>query len=305
MHILIIDGQFLIYKSMFSHQKLTANFGDIAIISGIPFGFLKAVIDMKIEFMPDFIFVTFEGHPLLKKAIYPEYKAKGRKLEIDISTESNLVKSILRSMNIPALFSSGYEGEEVSKYIYSNGVKKDDFARFYTNDEDAFALIRRNFILINNIDGQYYEIGKEELFREHGITPKQAREIKILAGCSSDNVPGFEGIGKGFAKYLVKKYGSAKKVVQNIEEKEKRYVRLNEIVANNSTKLNLMTQLTRIETPGTVNLSKGSIEMDHIETLRALECRTLLKGANRRILNLIVKDQNKWYRKMTKRMGLI
>lgn len=303
MQILIIDGQFLIYKSLFSHQKLTANFDGLQVISGIPFGFLKAIIDMKARFMPDFILVTFEGHPLIKKAIYPPYKQKRQKLEIDIKMEGEITKALLYSLKIPALFAPGYEGEEVAKFIRNRGMKKGDFAWFYTNDHDAFALIRKQFVLINNVDGNYYTMDKKELMAQYGITPKEAREIKILAGCSTDNVAGFDGIGEKFAKYLIKKYGTAHKVVKEIEE-EGKYARLNEIVAKNARKYLIMKKATQIEEPGYIRLTKRSIKANYQPLLGALECRTLLKGANKRVLKIIAEDQKRHYKKMNKRLGV-
>jgi 5'-3' exonuclease len=302
MQILTIDGQFLIYKSLFSHQKLTADFNGLQVISGIPFGFLKAIIDMKAKFVPDFILVTFEGHPLLKKSIYPQYKEKRQKLEIDIKLEGNLVRAILHSLRIPALFAPGYEGEDVAKFIRNHGVRKKDFGWFYTNDHDAFALIRNNFVLINNVDGNYYVMDKEALLEQHDITPKEAREIIILEGCNGDNVEGFAGIGPAFAKYLIKKYGTARRVVRDINETEKKYIRLNDLVAKSAKNLTLMKEVTGIQLPGYVRISDSKIKESYTEILDLLECHTLMKGANKRILKLIAADQKKWYKKMAKRL---
>ena len=45
MKFIIVDGQFLVYKSLFSHTRLTTTFKGKEIISGMPFGFLKAIIE--------------------------------------------------------------------------------------------------------------------------------------------------------------------------------------------------------------------------------------------------------------------
>ena len=181
-------------------------------------------------------------------------------------------------------------------------MRKNDFAWFYTNDQDAFAMICNNFVLINNIDGQFYIMDKETLLEQHDVTPKEARQIKILAGCNTDNIAGFDGIGEKFATYLIKKYGTARKVVKEINETEPKYVRLNDLVAKSAKKLTLMKEVTAIMVPGYVRIDTSKIKGSHIDILEELECHTLLKGANKRILRLIEKDQKKRYNKMTKRL---
>jgi len=304
MKFLIIDGQFLTYKSLFSHQKLTATFRDKEIISGIPFGFIKAMIDMKIKFNPDFILVTWEGHPLIKKSIYPQYKEKREPLEIDIHTESEVTKAILKSLQIPNLFHKGYEGEDIANYIKRKLDGKNRFGYFYTNDSDAFAMIRNRFVLINNVDGEFLIMDKEELKKEKGLTPRQAKEIKILAGCRTDNVAGFKGIGNEFATYLIKKYGTARRVTKNINETESKYVRLNKLIRKDLKLLDTMTYITKILIPDEVQLARCSIKGKYTNLLAELECHTLLKGANKRILKAISKNQKKLKNKVIEELEL-
>jgi len=297
---LIIDGQFLIYKSLFSHKNLTTEFKGKEIISGIPFAFLKAIIDMKIEFMPDFIFCTWEGHPLIKKKAYPKYKESRKPLEIDISTESNITRALLKSLKIPNLMSSGFEGEDVANYIKKKVVCEKNMGYMYSNDHDTFAMIRSNFVIINNKDGNYYIIDKQVLKEEYDLTPGQARQMKIIEGCSSDNITGFKGIGPVYAKYLIKKYGSAKKVIDNINETEKKYIKLNEIVRENAKFYSSLKYVTQIFCPTYVTIMKPRITGKYKNLLKEMECNTLLKGTNKKILELIRDDQKKLYHKIMK-----
>ena len=304
MKYLIIDGQFLIYKSLFSHQRLVTDFEEREIISGIPFGFLKTIIDIKIKFMPNFIKTTFECHPLIKKQVYPPYKENRKKLDIDIDTEIEITRAILKSLHIPNLFSPGYEGEDIAKFIKKKITKKKNLCYFYTNDHDAFALIANNFILINNVDGEFVEIGLQELKSHYDITPKQARQIKIIEGCGSDNIIGFKGIGPTYAKYLIKKYKTAKKVVTEINETKSNLVKLNKIVKDNAKYLTTMTYVTKILCPEFVKNCTVKMKSNHYDLLQTMECRTLLKGASRRIINLIHKDQKKYYKKTLIKIGI-
>ena len=53
---------------------------------------------------------------------------------------------------------------------------------------------------------------------EFGYTPAQAIDIQTLAGDSTDNIPGVQGIGQKTAVKLVRKYGSAEAVVSHADE---------------------------------------------------------------------------------------
>lgn len=304
MKVLIVDGQFLIYKSLFSHQRLTATWNDESeVISGIPFGFLKALIDMKVQYTPHFIITTWEGHPLHKKKIYKPYKQKRKPLEFDINTEIEITRALLTALKIPCVYSPGFEGEDVANYIRRKYIRDKHRGYFYTNDHDAFAMIRRNFVLINNVNGQYYKLTRKGLKNEYDLTPKQAKHIKILAGCNSDNVEGFKGIGEKFATYLIKKYGTAHRVVKYINETESKYHRLNALVAKSAHNLDLMTYATAIQTPKFVQPTGNSVACtDHLELLADLECVSLTKGANRKVLKSIQAIQAKKYKKITKKL---
>lgn len=294
MKFLIIDSQYLIYKSLFAHKHLTATWQGKQVISGLPFGYIKALVDMKATLAPDFIVTVWEGGNLHKKRLYPPYKQGRKRLLIDIGIETALLKHILKSLRIPMLFAPGYEGEDVANFLRKKLITKNNFAHFYTNDADCFALIRRNFVLVNNKDGMLHIMDRKALQQQHGITPRQAAQIKILAGCSTDNVAGFAGIGEKYATYLVKKYGTAEATVLNCDEHTKPYLKLNAAVAKGAPLLPLMTTATAILTPPKIkqNYKRGEKRPPSWhQALKYLECKSLLKGMNLKILKIIEKDQ--------------
>jgi 5'-3' exonuclease len=63
-----------------------------------------------------------------------------------------------------------------------------------------------------------YLLTEEEFVREWGIHPSKWAEVKSIAGCKSDNVPGIYGVGEKTAvKYITKKLKSHTKKFKDIE----------------------------------------------------------------------------------------
>src|SRR5699024_2445467 len=57
----------------------------------------------------------------------------------------------------------------------------------------------------------------DAIVERYGVTPLQYPELAALVGESADNLPGVPGVGPGFAARWLKKYGSLKGILDNID----------------------------------------------------------------------------------------
>jgi 5'-3' exonuclease len=55
------------------------------------------------------------------------------------------------------------------------------------------------------------------LWKDYGVSPKEWAEVKSIAGCSTDGVPGIEGVAEiTAAKYITRRLNIAHKTYRNI-----------------------------------------------------------------------------------------
>jgi DNA polymerase-1 len=92
-----------------------------------------------------------------------------------------------------------------------------------------------------------------------GITPEQWTTFQCLAGDSSDNIAGAEGIGAKFASDLVKEFGTVEAIIQAAKDEddritEKKRQALIEFESRYETTMKLVTLITDLELPTTTRI---------------------------------------------------
>ena len=83
-------------------------------------------------------------------------------------------------------------------------------------------------------------IGEKEVIEKFGVSPEKVIEVQSLAGDTSDNIPGVQGVGIKTAADLIQKYGSLDNLYKNIDkipQKKERNINKNKNNAYLSKKL--------------------------------------------------------------------
>jgi 5'-3' exonuclease len=203
--LLVLDCHYICHRAFHSTREL-AHGGKI---TGVVFGFLKAISFFKDQFQTDRVAFCFEHPKLYRREVYPDYKNK-RKARTDEERASYQELAIqiseLRQRYLPTIgFKNifryrGMESDDIMAAIAANAGEMDEVI-LITADSDLYQCIRENVriysprahLLLNQI---WFE-------REYGITPRQWARVKAIAGCSGDGVPGIKGVGEITAlKYL-------------------------------------------------------------------------------------------------------
>lgn len=221
---LLIDSNALCYQAKHSMK----GFSYEEMETGVIFGFLRQLLKLSQLYPnPEFIF-CWDSPVSLRKKIYPEYKANRKKEKTPEEEEFDnvayaqfdLIKGkILPEIGYRNIFEyEGYESDDIfARIIYDH---TNDFT-IVTSDEDLYQCLFDSVKIYNPGKKQEYTV--RDFMNEFGIGPDAWIDVKSIAGCTSDNVKGIEGVGEKTAiKYLKDTLSKDSKVYKRITSVEGR-----------------------------------------------------------------------------------
>ncbi len=229
-----IDSSSLAHRVKHTLKGIGTEFYD----TGVMFGFMMKMYQLAKKFNTNRFFFAFDSdrNKYYRKKIYPDYKVKPQK-EI---TEEDLIlnktcykqlnilgKEILPAIGFKNIFrKKGYEADDIIANIVLNHSDKHKFL-IHSNDEDLYQLL--NHADIFKANNKLYT--KKDFIEEYDIEPEYWADVKSIAGCSSDRIPGVFGIGEKKAiSYLQDKCTpKIKSKIQNEEKNIKMYKQLTEL----------------------------------------------------------------------------
>lgn len=234
----LIDGNSLCHKAKHAVGELTTE----SMNTGVVFGFLNQILKLATAYNTNDLVFAWDSKKSHRIKLFPAYKEKRRtqkenktpeELEFDKACYQQfdlLADEIIPSLGFKNSFKfSGFEGDDIiASVVYDN--PDDDFV-IATGDEDMYQLLGDGVSIRKSRTDfrgkKTYYLYTEQMFtEEYGITPKDWIEVKALAGCKGDEVPGIKGTGEDTAiKYLKGELTPNMKRYQNIVCPEGRAVR--------------------------------------------------------------------------------
>ncbi len=211
MKILVIDANCLAHLAKHSKKGLT--YGEME--TGVIFGFLEQIKILANKFKTNKFIFCWDSKKSKRKELYPEYKSHRHKDKTELERiEDNLAfkqfydlrTSILPKLGFKNIYiQTGYEADDLIASIVKKN--KEDYIVVST-DDDLLQLL--DYCNIYNPKTKKLE-NIATFTEEYGITPDMWSGIKSIAGCTSDNVKGVEGVGiiKAIA-YVTKKLNKGK-----------------------------------------------------------------------------------------------
>jgi len=200
---LLLDVPNLAYRNFY----VLGDLSNQGIKIGVIFGILRDIQNLLELFSTDKIVFCFDAGNEKRLTIYPDYKAK-RKEKVngmtkeELEAREQLHKQInkLRDKILPFLgfrnifWQDGYEADDVIASICSNTLNSDK-AVIISTDSDLFQLLSGERIVIwNPRKGKV--VTEQSFVKERGISCSQWADVKAIAGCHSDDIPGIRGIGE-------------------------------------------------------------------------------------------------------------
>ena len=204
---LLLDGPYLFHRAYYSTGTLA--YKDEP--TGTLFGFLKAVTSLQDQFLADRLVFCFDCGLGLRVADCPGYKASRRNkvrkpqeqqlYEIMQSQMRVLRRKYLKQIGFAnVLYEAGYEADDIIAAVI-NQLPKEDTAVIISSDHDLYQLLSERVFIYNPHAKK--AITQESFEKEWGVSPTQWIDVKAIAGCHTDDIPGIKGIGeKTAAKFI-------------------------------------------------------------------------------------------------------
>lgn len=194
--LLVLDCHYLCHRALHAQKDLSWH----GIATGVIFGFLKSITQLKHEFQTDRIAFCFESQNLYRKIIFPDYKLKrGAKMDpVKIKARADLHQQInaLRINLLPRIgfqnifYYPGYESDDIMARL----AQRYDEIILVTSDADLYQCLSPNVMIYSPQKQRLFTV---EWFRqEYGIEPNLWSLVKAIAGCPGDGVPGVPGVGE-------------------------------------------------------------------------------------------------------------
>jgi len=253
---LIVDVSNLAYRNFHAIGRLS--YGGQA--TEVIYGVLRDVVGLCDLHQTNRVVFCFDGGYDKRTDIYYGYKANRRQAVSERSDEDKAARRemrrqvyLLRARYLPqigfgnVLFQEGYEADDLIASVCLHSLDGDS-AIIVSSDSDLYQLLSPGVFIWNPSSRK--AINKEWFTETYRVAPVQWADVKALAGCRSDNIPGIWGVGDiTAARYLAGNLKTAHKAHRDIAEN------------NDLWERNL--RLTRLPFPGT---DRFDLVVDEIKT---------------------------------------
>lgn len=195
--ILLVDGHYIAHRAFYSTSRRGMN------PTGVLYGFTRDVKTLIDRFNPDNIALCFDHGENLRRLVYPDYKANRKrelneveavakdKFERDIRTLKYNLLPDLGFKNI--CFAAGYEADDVIAELTLGHYTDSDIV-IASADQDLYQLLLRGVVMFNPRSGE--TMNRKSFRKKYEIRPTDWAMVKAIAGCSTDNIKGIDGVGE-------------------------------------------------------------------------------------------------------------
>jgi DNA polymerase-1 len=209
----LVDAMNLAYRSWWSCKDLKTSQG---VHSGLEFGFMRATMNMVVNYNPAEIVFMFDGNPKRCLEIYPEYK-KGRlkpqKNEPPWPPRINKIRDVL-SKAFRCFYHPDEEADEqIARFVNNNQEKK---ILIVSNDKDMEQLISENCHVAKKHSNTPMIL--EDVEENWGVPSHKLAFYRAISGDVSDKIPGVKRIATESKVKLAKESKSLENLLENIEK---------------------------------------------------------------------------------------
>lgn len=214
-HYLLVDGDGLLHQSFHKFQNLKTSDG---ISTGAIFGFFKSLKMYLYRFNPDDVYIVFDnGHSKYREKLLGTYKEHRKRIDIDyesLQSQKKEIRKMLKILNIKYIFDKkrecNYEGDDFIAHLVLKHLPRKQKITIVTADKDFNQLLRGQSIKIYNPrkDQLVYESNCKVIY---GYKASETVDYLSLVGDTSDDIPGYQGIGEKRATKFLETYGSIEK----------------------------------------------------------------------------------------------
>jgi len=201
-------------------------------------GYFNALTHILTEFTVDGIAVCFDrsSEDTFRRKAYPPYKAQRGQKPPQLKQQMIAAQDLTRIIGIPVLMAPEYEADDFAGSMAKKLEQLGGEVALLTSDRDYLQLVNdkitvwmmRSASQIAQLENKHgptpkrcpsfcYAFTPEIIRAETGVLPSQIVDWKALAGDSSDNIPGCQGIGDKTSVKILEQAGSLDAALADID----------------------------------------------------------------------------------------
>ena len=217
----LLDAYALIFRGYYAlikNPRINSKGMDTSAIMG----FMNSLFDVINREKPDHLAVCFDKDGSAERTeLFPEYKAHRDETPDAIRIAVPYIQKILKAMHIPCVEVSGLEADDIIGTLAKQAEKEGYKVFMVTPDKDFGQLVSENIFMYRPARmGNGIEIwGIPEVQKRFGVErPEQVIDYLGMMGDTSDNIPGFPGVGEKTAKKFIEEFGSMEALLENTDK---------------------------------------------------------------------------------------
>ncbi|MEO5336646.1 MAG: DNA polymerase I [Magnetospirillum sp. WYHS-4] len=213
-HVFLIDGSGFIFRAFHALPPMTR--GDGTPVNAV-YGFTAMLMKLLDETDADHIAVVFDtARRTFRNEIYPDYKAHRPPAPEDLVPQFPLMREAAKALNVASVEMEGFEADDLIATYARLARGQGAEVTIVSSDKDLMQLVGPGVTLLDAMKNKI--VGPAEVAEKFGVGPDKVIEVQALAGDSSDNVPGVEGIGLKTAAQLINEYGDLETLLAHASE---------------------------------------------------------------------------------------
>ncbi|MGJ3260472.1 MAG: DNA polymerase I [Rhodospirillales bacterium] len=218
-HLFLVDGSGFIFRAYFAgmssrRTQMTRSDGTPTNAAYIYTRMLLKLIE---DTEADYVAVIFDkARKTFRNDIYPDYKAHRPDPPEDLIPQFALVREATEAMNVPAVQMENYEADDLIATYATEAAEQGMDVTIVSSDKDLMQLVSDRITLWDGMKDK--SIGADDVVEKFGVGPDKVIEVQALAGDSTDNVPGVQGIGIKTAAELINRYGDLETLLSKTDE---------------------------------------------------------------------------------------
>jgi len=289
---LIVDGNVLMKRSYNGAKNVYHKDKHIGGISAFYSILRKIVVEHKV----DKLVITWDGERggTLRLDYYPEYKENRPKFfDKEYELQKLRVKQYAEDLFIRQYEHPDVESDDLIAYYCLNRLKRED-VMIYTSDRDMCQLINENVTIFLADKKVEVGIGNYKWYFQHHY--ENAGLIKLIEGCSTDNIKGIDGVTENTLLNHFPKLKQSKMSLEEIFEESKQ---IQESRGKKPFKVidNILNGVTKGSQKGSFyEINKKIIDLN--EPLLPEEARQSIKS----LINLPLDPEGRKYKNVLKMM---
>lgn len=219
-HLYLVDGSGYIFRAYHALPPLTrrSDGAPIGAVAGFCNMLVKLMRDMDEVIRPTHLAVMFDTarSDLLRRKIYPDYKAHRPPPPDDLIPQFPLVRDAVRAFGIPAIEADMYEADDLIASYACDAARAGANVTIVSSDKDMMQLVNEMINMVDTMRDRW--IDHDAVIEKFGVPPAQVVDVQALAGDASDNVPGVPGIGIKIAAELIRQFHSLEALLEQAHE---------------------------------------------------------------------------------------